>query len=86
MEATLDTTGIDTAPPLTAAYWVFFVFILAFFSLLGVLRLAASIFLLEFFITNLFVGALVDCITQPSGLILQTEEQRKWTDLQRNIN
>eukprot|EP01050_Picozoa_sp_SAG11_P005114 SAG11_NODE_347_length_10420_cov_5.267997_2_plen_2091_part_00 len=72
MEASLDTTGIDQHPiemasPLAAVYWVFFVFLLAFF------------------ITNLFVGVLVDFIAQSDGSALQTEEQQKWTDLQRNI-
>ena len=72
MEATLDTAGIDMQPQEMA-------------SPIAAVYWVLFVFLLAFFITNLFVGVLVDFIAQSDGSALQTEEQRKWTDLQRNI-
>lgn len=38
-----------------------------------------------FFITNLFLGVLIDFIGQSDGSAFQTEAQQQWADLQRNI-
>ena len=72
MEASTDIVGIDQHPSeyANAPAAVYWVLF---------------VFLNAFFITNLFVGVLVDYIAQSDGSALQTEEQQKWTDLKRFI-
>jgi hypothetical protein len=72
MEASLDISGIDMQPVEMATPFAAIYWVL-------------FVFLLAFFITNLFVGVLVDFIAQSDGSALQTEDQQKWTDLKRNI-
>jgi hypothetical protein len=41
------------------------------------------VFAMAFFITNLFIGVLIDFISQSDGSALLTEEQQTWIDTQR---
>ena len=72
MEAAMDANGYDQQPVanVNPAAAVYWVLF---------------VFLNAFFITNLFVGVLVDYIAQSDGSALQTEEQAKWTDMKRLI-
>lgn len=72
MEASMDANGIDQQPVGMAAPAAAVYWVL-------------FVFLNAFFITNLFVGVLVDYIAQSDGSALQTEEQAKWTDMKRLI-
>jgi hypothetical protein len=72
MEAAIDANGIDQQPVAMAAPAAAVYWVL-------------FVFLNAFFITNLFVGVLVDYIAQSDGSALQTEEQAKWTDMKRLI-
>jgi hypothetical protein len=72
MEISIDSVGIDQQPQEMA-------------TPLAAVYWVMFVFLNAFFITNLFVGVLVDYIAQCDGSALQTEEQQKWTDLKRFI-
>jgi hypothetical protein len=72
MEISIDSVGIEQQPQEMA-------------SPLAAVYWVLFVFLNAFFITNLFVGVLVDYIAQFDGSALQTEEQQKWTDLKRFI-
>ena len=71
MECSLDVSGFDKQP---VAYNA------PYFAVYWVL----FVFLLAFFITNLFLGVLIDFIAEADGSALTTDEQQEWTDLQRN--
>ena len=71
MEMSMDVTDFDKQPVTNAS---------AYFAVYWVL----FVFLLAFFITNLFLGVLIDFIAQADGSALTTDDQQEWTDLQRN--
>ena len=71
MEMSMDVTGFDKQPVTNAS---------AYFAVYWVL----FVFLLAFFITNLFLGVLIDFIAMSDGSALTTDDQQEWTDLQRN--
>ena len=73
MEASMDANSWDQQPETNAAAAAAIYWVL-------------FVFLNAFFITNLFVGVLVDYIAQSDGSALQTEEQAQWTDMQRLIS
>ena len=67
MEIAMDSRGIDMQPiPFSAWYFcVYFIF---------------YVFIMAFFLTNLFVGVLIDFISHQDGSALLTEEQQKLQD------
>ena len=71
MEMSMDVTDFDKQPVTNAS---------AYFAVYWVL----FVFLLAFFITNLFLGVLIDFIAEADGSALTTDDQQEWTDLQRN--
>jgi hypothetical protein len=72
MEISIDATGIDKEPVTNA-------------SPLAAVYWVLFVFILAFFVTNLFLGVLIDFIGQSDGSAFQTEDQQQWSDLTRNI-
>ena len=70
MERAMDMGGFNRQPVYFNAPWVVVYFM--FF-----------VFCMAFFITNLFIGVLIDFIGQSDGSALLTEEQQTWIDTQR---
>jgi hypothetical protein len=70
MEIGLDTRGIDMQPK-------------PFASPIYVLYFLAYILLMAFFVTNLFIGVLIDFIGHSDGTALLTEEQQKLNDMDK---
>ena len=70
MERGLDMVGVDRQPVYFNS-WYFAIYFISF------------VFVMAFFITNLFIGVLIDFIRHSNGSALVTEEQQKWIDTQR---
>ena len=69
-ERSMDMTGFNMQPVYFNSGWAVVYWIM-------------FVFILAFFITNLFIGVLIDYIGQNDGSALLTEEQQAWADTQR---
>ena len=70
MERGMDMGGYNRQPVYFNSAWAVAYFIV-------------FVFIMAFFITNLFIGVLIDFISKEDGSALLTEEQQKWIDTQR---
>ena len=70
MEIALDSRGIDDQPVFFSA-WYYSIYFLIY------------VMLMAFFVTNLFIGVLIDFMSNSDGSALLTEEQQKLLDLKK---